>query len=267
LNLSEIESDFDIVHNHMGWQALAFLSRLRTTTVTTNHNPVKDYCRDIFLSFKHLPYVAISNAYRRLNYPRQLNYVATVYNGIDLTTYDYNREAKRGYLLFLGRICHEKGTAESIQIAHRVGLPIVIAGKVDGRDQNYFDARIRPELSDSSVDFIGEVTEGEKQKLYSNAIAVIYPLNFDEPFGLVMAEALACGTPVAALDRGSVREVLSDGETAIIADTIDTLVERFPEIEKISAEACRERVFELFSKERMARAYVDIYKQLIRRGD
>ncbi|MGD9682104.1 MAG: glycosyltransferase family 4 protein [Candidatus Obscuribacterales bacterium] len=267
IELEKMAGEFDIIHNHMSWSALPALDRIArdrgVPCITTNHNPVRDYCKDIYFRYGHLPYISISDAYRRLNHPDDLNYVATIYNGINLDSYELDTRRKREFLLFLGRICHDKGTSESIELARRLGLPLKIAGKVDRRDQAYFDEHVKPRLS-GKIEYVGEVGAREKQELYSGAIAVTYPINFDEPFGLVMAEALACGTPCLALARGSVREVLSDGETAVIGQSVDELAERFPEIESIKPETCRKRVEMLFSKEKMAASYVDIFQKLLK---
>jgi glycosyltransferase involved in cell wall biosynthesis len=264
LKLVEMQDQFDIIHNHMGYQALPTLCELRKPMVTTNHNLVKDYCRDIYFAHGHSPFVAISEAYRNLNYPDKLNYVDVVYNGIDLDPYEFGPEGKRDYLLFLGRICQDKGTEPAIEIAKRLGLPLKIAGKIDSEDGGYYDAYVKEHIG-GNIEYVGEVNMQQKSKLYRNAIAVVYPIDFDEPFGLVMAESLACGTPIMAFDRGSVREVLSDGETAIIGDSVDDLIKRFPEIARISPQSCRNRVEKLFSKQVMARNYVNVYSSLIAR--
>lgn len=264
MELQKRRSEFDIVHNHMGYQALPYLEAMDIPAVTTNHNPVKSYVAPIYLTYRHLPFVAISEAYKQLNYPNELNYVATVYNGIDISQFPSDVEStQRSYLLFIGRLCHDKGTAEAIEISRRLNLPLVIAGKVDEADRQYFEEHVRPHINDENIRFLGEVDHSRKAELYSEAIATIYPLNFDEPFGLVMVESLAAGTPLVALDRGSVNEVLSDGDTAIIGRSVDELVARFPEINQIRRPRCRERAEKLFSKEKMVDGYEDVYQRLI----
>lgn len=260
--LREMIDEFDIVHNHMGWQALPWAEKFGKVMVTTNHNPVKKYCAPIYLAHKDLPYVAISEAYRKLNYPDDLNYVATIYNGIDTADFAENGHERKN-LLFIGRICNDKGTAEAIEFAQRVQLPLVIAGKVDHADETYFEQKVKPKLDDTRIKFVGEVSYDEKVRLYKEAVAVVYPINFEEPFGLVMAEAMASGAPVLAFKRGSVPELLSDRETAIVGSTVDELVARFDEAKGITADACRARA-EMFSKERMVDAYEELYEQLLR---
>ena len=263
LLLKEMSGKFDLIHNHMGYLALPFLDNLDCAVVTTNHNPIKLYCADIYLAYKHLPYVAISNAYVKFNYADQLNYVATVYNGIDCRSFDASPTRPGKYFLFLGRLCHDKGTAEALDIAKKLELPIILAGKVDERDAEYFEREIKPRLQYERAKFIGEVNEQQKARLYSEAIAVLYPINFDEPFGLVMAEALASGIPVIAFDRGSVREILLDGVNAVIGHSIDELVQRFPEIEKLRPDDCKRHVQENFSVSHMVNGYEKVYQRLI----
>lgn len=263
LKLEEMQDQFDIIHNHMSWQALPFLSRLKKPSVTTNHNPVRDYCKDIYFAFNKLPYVSISDAYRRLNHPEQINYVDTVYNGINLDDYRFNKDKTGEYLLFLGRICYDKGTAESIKIARELNLPLKIAGKVDRRDQKYFDEEVRPHLQEGKIEYVGEVNLEQKNKLFEGAVAVTYPINFDEPFGLVMAESMACGVPLLALEKGSVKEVLVDGETAIICRSVDEIISRYPEIAKMKPEKSRARVEKLFGKSEMVKNYIRVYEKVI----
>jgi glycosyltransferase involved in cell wall biosynthesis len=262
LKLNEMSGEFDVVHNHMGYQALPFLEGLNCPVVSTNHNLVSDYCADVYKAYKHLPFVAISQSYRHLNYPDLLNYVATIYNGIDCQIYDQSGFQERNYLLFLGRICHAKGTLVAMEIARRLELPLKIGGKVDATDEEYFVNEVKPGLSHPLIDFLGEVSEAEKIELYRGAMATIYPIQWDEPFGLVMAESLASGTPVVALKRGSVTEIVTDNETGIVGDSPEELVQRFDELERISANKCRQRARMLFGKERMAEQYEAVYMQL-----
>lgn len=263
LKLKEMSDQFDVVHNHMGFQALPILSQLGLPIVSTNHNHVADYCTEIYFAYKHLPFISISQAYKRLNHPEELNYIDVVYNGIDLEKFTYEPNIERHYLLFIGRVSADKGTAAAIDMALKLGLPLKIAGKVDIVDQKYFDEQVKHHLNKDGIEFLGEVTFEEKVRLYMGAKAVLYPINFDEPFGLVMAESLACGTPIVALDRGSVPEVISDGETGIVAKSVEELIERFPEIDSISAAKCRQRVSSLFSKQRMTENYERIYNRLV----
>lgn len=255
--------EFDIVHNHMGVDAFHILRNSGIPNVTTNHNPVKDYCAPIYFHYSQLPYVSISNKYQQLNHPDKLNYVATIYNGIDFSKHNHALDNSRNHLLFLGRLCHDKGTAEAVEIAQKLGLPLKIAGKVDEADREYFEKFVKPHLS-SNIVYLGEVDYQEKLDLYKHAIAVVYPINFDEPFGLVITESLASGTPIMAFGRGSVPELINDGEHGIIGKTVDDLVKRFPEIPNISAEKCRQHALSNFSKERMVNEYEKLFMKLCR---
>lgn len=262
LALESMQRQFDIVHSHMGYAALPFLNNLKCSSLSTNHNPVKDYCSEIYLRFRELPFVSISNAYRRLNFPLDLNYIATVYNGIDISiSVDLTRV--RRYLLFLGRICSDKGTVEAICIARKLGLPILLAGKVDDNDREYFDALVKPLLAEPNVEYVGEIDSIDKAKLYAGAIATLCPIKFDEPFGLVFAESLAAGTPVMAFNRGAAAEVIDDGTTGILGNTEEDLIDRFSEISSMGGDTCRDAVKQRFSKERMANEYEALYYQLL----
>lgn len=265
LTLKKMQDQFDIIHNHMGYLALPFLSEFTTPVISTNHNNVASYCQDLYFEFGHMSFVAISQAYKRLNFPDKINYVDVVYNGIDFDKFVLPEKEKisRDYLLFIGRISKAKGTACAIDIAIELGMPIKVAGKVDQADISYYEEHVKERLKHPLVDYIGEATLEQKARLYAGAKAVVYPIDFDEPFGLVMVEALAMGTPLMAFDRGSVREIIIDEEVGIVGDTKEELVKRFGQIEKISAEACINRARENFSKERMAKRYLEVYQQLV----
>lgn len=264
LTLKKMQGQFDVIHNHMGHIALPFLKEFECPIVTTNHNNVASYCADIYFEFGDLPFIAISNAYKRLNFPDKINYVDVVYNGIELDDFKLDKEIKRDYLLFIGRISQAKGTATAIDIACQLGLPLKIAGKVDAADMTYFESCVKKKLNHPLIEYIGEITLEQKAELYGGAKAVVYPIDFDEPFGLVMAESLAAGTPVMAFDRGSVCEIVSDGETGIVGNTNEDLIARFDEIEKIKPETCKERAKNNFSKERMTCDYEKVYNRLVR---
>lgn len=263
LSLKRMLSEFDVIHNHMGYVALPFLNDFPQVVVSTNHNPVKPYCAPIYMYYRDLPYVAISDAYRQINFAKELNYVSVIHNGIDLQSFKFDPETKRSYLLFLGRICSDKGTAEAINIARAVGLPIILAGKVDKNDEQYFESEVKPLLRAPSVEYVGEISFEEKQRLYSSAIATMCPIKFDEPFGLVLAESLASGTPVVALKRGAVPEIVDDGKSGVIDNTISKLIFRFGEIEKMSNKYCRDRAELLFGRDSMVEKYEALYNDLL----
>ncbi len=269
IELAKRQNEFDIVHNHAGYLPFPHLLELDCKVVSTNHNPVAEHLKDVFFHYRQLPFVAISDAYRRLNYPKQLNYVGRVYNAVDTTVFKplgnatgKIGEQNREYLLFLGRVSHAKGTKEAIQLAKAVSLPLKIAGKIDNVDRAYFEEHVQPAL-DCKIEYVGEVNKSQKSDLYAGAKAVIYPINFEEPFGLVMVEALASGTPVVALDRGSVKEILIDGKNAVIGKSVDELISRFGEVEEMTSRDCLDRA-KHFSVSRMVDGYEDVYTKLLR---
>jgi glycosyltransferase involved in cell wall biosynthesis len=270
LRLIERKHEFDIVHNHMGFLAFPFFSQLTCPVVSTIHNPMLDYCADIYRAYSDYPLVSISDAYKRMNLANEVNYVGRVYNAVDAdgfypgeSSVDKIGDQDRKYLLFLGRVCHAKGTADAIKIARAVGLPLKIAGKVDRTDVEYFRDVIEPELH-SDVEYIGEVGFEAKRKLYQDAIAVIYPIHFEEPFGLVMVEALASGTPLVALARGSVREILTD-RTAVIGTSVEELIANFEKVKELKSSDCIKRAKD-FSVAKMASGYEEVYTQVIERS-
>ncbi len=260
--LAKMQNEFDIIHNHMGYQALPFLNYFKTKVVSTLHNPIRDYCAPIYFYYGNLPYVAISNSYKEKNYPEKLNYVDVIYNGIDINLFPLKTNLNPQYFLFIGRICQDKGTAIAINIARKLNIPLKIAGKVDVSDLEYFNTLVKPYLN-STIEYIGEVNHAEKIALYNNAIAVLYPIAFAEPFGLVMVESLATGTPVLAFNQGSVSEILEDGITGIVANTEAQIIEKFPLLEKINKDTLRRRVIDKFTKEKMIDNYLKLYFKLL----
>jgi glycosyltransferase involved in cell wall biosynthesis len=175
------------------------------------------------------------------------------------------REEPGKYLAFLGRVSPEKGLDRAIQIARRAGIHINIAAKVDKADGEYFDSIIRPLLSEPGVEFIGEIGQDEKEDFLSNAIALVFPIDWPEPFGLVMIEAMACGTPVLAFRRGSVPEIMVDGLTGTICETVEQAVSCIERVVALSRRKCREVYEERFTSERMASDYLRIYMRMINR--
>lgn len=267
LRFLERKDEFDIVHNHMGYLAYPFLAQLNCPVVSTIHNPMSEYCADIYRAFSYLPIVSISDAYRRLNLCDELNYVGRVYNAVDSEGFnpgeianDTISEQDRKYLLFLGRISHAKGTADAIKIAKAKGLPLKIAGKVDDTDMKYYKEQVEPELG-GGIEYVGEVGFEQKRELYKGAMAIVYPIHFEEPFGLVMVEGLAAGTPLVALTRGSVREILTD-KTAVLGSSVEELIENFDRVTELKSSDCIARARD-FSVETMVTGYEEVYAKVI----
>ena len=204
----------------------------------------------------HVYYVAISEADRQ----PELEYIATVHHGIPVSEYEFS-EKPGDYLLFLGRIHHDKGTSEAIQVAQRTGLPLVIAGIV--QDEEYFETEVAPHIDNKQVNYRGTVSPQRKLELLKGARALLHLINFDEPFGLTVIEALACGTPVIAIARGAMPELIRDGETGfLVADTGEAVaaVERITAIDR---RRCRAWVEERFTQERMVQGYLQVYERVL----
>ncbi len=217
----------------------------------------------IFREFSDLPVASISN-YQRTPAPR-LNWQRTVYHGLPTSLYRFEPQPGK-YLAFLGRIAPEKRPDRAIEIAKRSGMKLIIAAKVDRVDQEYFDHTIKPLLDHPLVEYIGEISETEKESFLGNAYALLFPIDWPEPFGLVMIEAMSCGTPVIAYRKGSVPEVIEDGVNGFVVDNIEDAVDAVQRISGLSRLQCRHRFEVRFSASRMANDYVDIYNGLLHRG-
>jgi glycosyltransferase involved in cell wall biosynthesis len=213
----------------------------------------------LYDEFSELPLVSISRSQRGpLPHAR---WVGNVYHGLPE---GLHRQGEGGdYLAFVGRVSAEKGIDKAIEIAARVGRPLKIAAKIDRADREFFDQKIRPLLAQPHVEFLGEIGEEDKGKLLRGAHAMLFPIDWPEPFGMVMIEAMACGTPVIAFRRGAVPEVLDEGVTGFIVDTVDEAVRAVERVASLSRTAVRRKFEERFSSARMARDYLEIYRQLL----
>ena len=254
--------DFDVIHSHLDVLALPFTRLIATPTVLTLHGRLDlGFVRELLPRYPSVPLVSISDDQRRAVEDLDLTWAATVHNGLDLDHYrDVARDAE-GYLGFVGRIAHEKGPLTAIEVSRRTGVPLRLAAKVDPTDVAYYQEEVAPQMG-SGVRFVGEIAEDEKPTFYACARATLFPSDWPEPFGLVMIESLAAGTPVIALRRGSVPEVIEDGVTGFICDDVDEMVAAVGRIDEIDPEACR-RGAARFSAERMCQGYVDVYRSLL----
>lgn len=250
---------FDLFHNHAGPLGNAFAAVTKVPTLTTLHGPLLPSNERYFQAYRTHPYVSISNA-QRAGVP-DLNYVETIYHGIE--TQRYALGPKQGYLLFLGRISPEKGAHLAIETALATGLPLVMAAKIDPYDQGYFEERIAPFLDDTRVRYIGEVAGARKHEVLSGAIALLHLVQWAEPFGLTMAEALASGTPVIAMPHGSIPEIVSHGRTGFVVDSVSAAAEAVAQLGRIDPRACRAEALERFNVQRMVADYVSVYARLL----
>src|SRR5581483_4136520 len=217
---------------------------------------------ELYEEFRDVPLVSISNAQRR---PLPgARWQATVYHGLPANLHHCTPEPE-GYFAFLGRIAPEKGVDRAIDIAQRAGVPLKIAAKVDAADQDFFVKEIEPRIDGTSVQLIGEIDESQKTAFLGKARALLFPIDWPEPFGLVMIEAMACGTPSIAFRRGSVPEVLDEGVTGLIVESIDEAVEAVANVGRLDRRRCREVFEQRFSAPRMAHDYLRIYEELLLR--
>jgi glycosyltransferase involved in cell wall biosynthesis len=254
--------DFDILHFHIDLFHFPLFRSLEARTLTTLHGrqDLSDL-KPFYYRFSKMPLVSISAAQRR-PLPHA-NFVATIHHGIPA---DLHRPAfgRGSYLTFLGRISPEKRPDRAIRIAQRVGMPLKIAAKVDKVDEAYFRTEILPLVDGKGVEFLGEINEREKTTFLGDAAALLFPIDWPEPFGLVMIEAMACGTPVLAFRRGSVSEVVEDGITGKVVESEDEAVAKLPEILSYDRRTVRQRFQERFTATRMARDYVRAYRKLLK---
>lgn len=258
----ERASEFDIIHSHMGCAALPFANLVKTPTVHTLHGIFTADNEKMFGYARTQPYVSISNSQRepKLN----LNCVATVYNGIDISTYKFHEQPKDPpYLAFLGRISPEKGTHLAIEIAKRSGWHLKMAGKVDVVDVEYFEREVKPLIDGKQIEYLGEANHVQKNALMGGAVATLFPIAWREPFGLVMVESMASGTPVIAMNLGSTQEVIAHGKTGFLCNTIEECVAAIDKAAQLSRYACREHAIANFSVQRMTDGYEAVYTQIL----
>jgi len=251
------KNTFDVVHNHIGWRLLPFQKIIESPVVTTLHGPLDvAYHQKVYGVYKNSNFISIS-LNQRLPMP-QLNYIANVYNGIEIEKFKFN-EKPRDYFAFLGRMSPEKGPVQAIEIAKKAGVKLLMAAKVDSVDKEFFKNKVEPLIDGKQIRYIGEVNHAEKVEFLGNAKALIAPIQWEEPFGLFFIEAMVCGTPVIALKRGSVPEIIIDEKTGFICENVSEASEKVKAIEKIQRENCFNHVKENFSAKKMAEEYVKAY--------
>jgi len=257
--------EFDVLHFHIDPLQFPLFRDIAARTVTTLHGrqDLPDL-PPLYFGISELPLVSISNAQREPI--AHANFAATVYHGLPLDLHKPVFSPRSGYVAFLGRISPEKRPDRAIEIARAVGVPLRIAAKVDKVDAAYFESTIAPMLAGPGVDFIGEINDARKNEFLGEASALLFPIDWPEPFGLVMIEAMACGTPVLAFRKGSVAEIIDDGVTGRIVDTMEEAVAALPEVLALDRRLVRRRFEERFSAARMARDYVSLYRRLRRRA-
>jgi glycosyltransferase involved in cell wall biosynthesis len=259
LHISEVmekANEFDIIHNNYDFLPLTYSGLITTPVLTTIHGFSSPKILPVYKKYnKKTHYVSISNADRN----NELDYIRTVYHGIDIERFTLN-ESRGDYLVYFGRIHPDKGTREAIQVAQKAGMPLVIAGIV--QDKVYYEKYVEPHLG-NNIRYIGSVGPEERDKVLGNAYALLHPINFSEPFGLSIVEAMACGTPVLAFNKGSMPEIIQNGTNGFIVENVEEMIGSVKEIAGISRAACRRLVEQRFTQEKMVREYIDVYKEIL----
>jgi len=256
--------EFDVLHFHMDYWPFSMFGRQKIPHVTTLHGRLDlPELQPVFNLFPEVPVVSISDSQRR-PLP-QANFVRTVLHGLPRDLLTPQGEQKRDYLAFLGRICPEKGADRAIRIARATGMKLKIAAKIDKVDAEYFEQKIRPMLG-GNVELIGEINDAQKPEFLSGAAGLLMPIDWPEPFGLVMIEAMACGTPVIAFNRGSVPEVIEDGLTGLIVEDETSAISAVTRLGALSPAAIRRRFETRFTARRMAEDYLSVYRELTHAG-
>lgn len=258
--LFEHADEFDLIHNNFDFLPLSYSNLISTPIVSTIHGFSSPKIHRVYKKYNdRVSYVSISNADRI----GLLDYVATVYHGINLEQFEF--EPQRGdYLLFFGRIHHDKGAREAIDIAKRAGMKLIMAGIV--QDKEYFQQEVKPHIDDRAVSYVGSVGPAHRNQLLGNAYALLHPINFNEPFGLAVIESMACGTPAIAFNRGSMPELIADGHNGFLVATVAEAVRAVAAIPAIDRSACRKCVKERFTVGRMVDDYMAVYDKVIGRS-
>ncbi len=259
-NCFENAGGFDIIHNQFDFLPLTYSGLVSTPVITTVHGFSSPRILPVYKKYNgRTHYVSISDADRS----PELDYMATIHHGIDLDQWRLNAHPRGDYLLYYGRVHPDKGTKEAVEIALALRQRLLIAGII--QDEGYFDRFVQPHLKEGLIEYIGSVGADRRNGLLENARALLHPIRFNEPFGLSVVEAMACGTPVVAMNRGSMPELIKNGETGFLVNSVEEAVERVREIDAISRAACRENVERNFSKERMAERYLEVYGRVLER--
>ena len=254
--------EFDVLHFHVEHLHLPLFRPMARKTVTTLHGRLDGPdLPDLYREFRDMPLVSVSHSQRR---PLEFaNWVGTVYHGLAREVCPFN-PARGGYYAFLGRVSPEKGLERAIEIARRANARLRIAAKVDRADEEYFAERIVPLLKAPGIEFVGEVNEAQKPAFLGNALGLLFPIDWPEPFGLAMIESMSCGTPVLAWPNGAVPEVVDHGRTGLVVRSVEEAVAALPALARLDRLAVRERFEQRFSAERMAQDYLAVYRALAR---
>jgi len=258
-------AEFDVLHFHIDHFHFPIFRHLPIPSLTTLHGrqDLRD-CLPFYAGFSDMPLISISQA-QRTPLPHA-NFAATIHHGLPQDLHEASYRPNGGYLAFIGRISPEKGPVDAIRIAQSLGIPLKIAAKVDRHDESYFREVVQPMLATEGVEFIGEISERDKGPFLRDAVALLFPICWPEPFGLVMIEAMACGTPVLAYRAGAVEEVIDEGVSGMIVDNIDQARIALVQVAAMDRRKVRRRFEERFTARRMATDYVRVYQSFVYRA-
>ncbi|MHC5111764.1 MAG: glycosyltransferase family 4 protein [Planctomycetota bacterium] len=249
--------DFDVVHSHLHVHALCFAEMIACPMISTLHGAAwVRATHDVFRRYRRHPFVSLSDAER--SFLPELNYVATVHNGIEVEQFPFERE-KEDYLLFAGRLSPEKGPDKAIKVARAAGRRLLLAGMVEGQHQDFFDTEVKPYVDGHNVEYLGLLSQAELAPVYRKAACVLFLINWCEPFGLVAVEAQASGTPLIATRVGALPEIIQEGKTGFVVDSLEEAVEAVERIDGLKPEDCRENAVTRFSAKAMAQGYSEVY--------
>jgi glycosyltransferase involved in cell wall biosynthesis len=263
LHISEVferSEQFDLIHNHFDYLPLTYMAMTTTPVVTTIHGFSSPQILPVYKKYnKKAFYVAISEADKS----QELDYIATIHHGIDLRQFTFCSDQGE-YLLFFGRIHPDKGTKKCIEAAKQTGTKLILAGIV--QDQDYFDRQVQPYLNDDRITYVGSAGPEKRDELLGGAYALLHPIEFDEPFGLSVIEAMACGTPAIAVNRGSMPEIIADGITGFLVHDAEEMVAAVAKVKQLDRFRCRQWVEDRFSSDRMVQDYLRVYEKIIGRS-
>lgn len=260
LHISQVferAQEFDLIHNQFDFLPLTYSGLTQTPMVSTIHGFSSDAIMPVYKKYNgHVHYIAISEADKS----PELDYAATIHHGINLDQFAFH-DTPEDYLLFFGRIHPDKGVCEAIDVARETGMKLKIAGII--QDEEYYETLVKPHIDGDRVQYLGSVGPEERTEVLGGAVALLHLINFDEPFGLSMVEAMACGTPVIANGRGSIPEIVRDGENGFVVHDIQSAVDAIQKIGSIDRGRCRKSVEERFTVARMAKEYLKVYQKIL----
>lgn len=255
-----MQDEFDIIHDHNYYVSLPAAHLAKVPVLMTLHGPFNNTLQKM-AQVMNKPFInSISDS--QIRNKIGINYTRTIYNGLPMEHYPFKKKHK-GYLLNVGRISIEKGTHHAIEVAQQLNMPLIIAAKLDEVDKKYFHQYVEPYLSKKHINWVGEVDEKERNKLMSEAMALLHPVYFREPFGLVMIEALACGTPVIGFNRGSVPEIVQEAKTGFVVSDVEEMIDAVQKIDQIDRAYCRKYALEHFDAKTMTDKYEKLYEEII----